>query len=678
MASLFAIPTSDGVLSEAVHSTLRDAREAMHRSGRLSTRNEAVEEMSKLLFAHLASIRAGEEGISKALAGSRVAANLSGFVRRTYEDHLPLALHNELSVDDFCLRLKPTENHFATELIDAFEPLRDPDLRLRMQIGDAGDILNDTFSQFLASSFVDEKELGQYLTPSEIVRVMVRLGVESLEEEIRLSFASGNRTETPLILDPSCGAGSFLVEAARWLSERGSNEVEKREITGHLLQHSLYGVDKSERMLKLALSSLSMLGTTPTNLHLANSLRRSGVDGDLLRRLEGKAALILTNPPFGANFAGDDLLKYKLATDWSNRRPAALDSELLFMERYVDWLKPGGALVTIVPDSILTNRGYFRTLRDGIWESLEILSVISLPAQTFAAAGTSTKTSILHAKKLIPSRPRSKTYFGVCEHIGFRVVTRRAQRIKIPDQPNDLPFVFDGALEAMRNPSSVQGAIMQLDDRWDAAHHLCQPPFTTNGFDQYEETVAIAEIATLVHDPFSLRGHGEKDFRYIEIGDIDGADLTVTGKTVAVSNAPGRAKKIVRAGDVLVSTVRPERRSVGVVPDHLDGAVCSNGIAVLRTKQIDPYLVAILLRSDVAVAQMIGANLGIAYPAFDEEILPKLRLPLKTSQLASMVTDASRLHLLMGEVHHLRNEIVGEVEAMIRERSLNRDSIHHQ
>jgi len=230
MASLFAVPVSEGHLANAVHATLHDAREAMHRSGRLSTRNEAVEEMSKLLFAHLASVRSGGPGISASLVGSNAAERLSAFVRDAFKRHLPATLHNELSVDDFCLRLKQSENLFASELIKAFAPLREADILERMRLGDAGDILNDTFSQFLANSFVDEKELGQYLTPNEIVRMMVRLGVESLPEKLRFLLANGCTEEGPLILDPSCGAGSFLAEAVRWISE-AHPQGEQRELS---------------------------------------------------------------------------------------------------------------------------------------------------------------------------------------------------------------------------------------------------------------------------------------------------------------------------------------------------------------------------------------------------------------------------------------------------------------
>src|SRR5947199_10798466 len=70
------------------------------------------------------------------------------------------------------------------------------------------------FSRFMSTSFIDEKEMGQYLTPPEVVRFMVEVGFESLSspgKQRLLERSSG----AGVILDPSCGVGSFLAEATR-------------------------------------------------------------------------------------------------------------------------------------------------------------------------------------------------------------------------------------------------------------------------------------------------------------------------------------------------------------------------------------------------------------------------------------------------------------------------------
>ena len=110
-------------------------------------------------------------------------------------------------------------------------------------------------------------------------------------------------------------------------------------------------------MIKLALTNLALFGIPSVNLHLANSLRRFRNEAEITNQLSGRVKLILTNPPFGAEFSGDDIELYKIATNWSKRSLKSVDSEVLFMERYIDWLAPNGVLVAIVPDSILTNRG---------------------------------------------------------------------------------------------------------------------------------------------------------------------------------------------------------------------------------------------------------------------------------------------------------------------------------
>jgi type I restriction-modification system DNA methylase subunit len=63
-------------------------------------------------------------------------------------------------------------------------------------------------------------------------------------------------------------------------------------------------------------------------------------------------------PPEDGRDSGADITKYRAV---SERK--VVDSELLFIERYADWLTPGGVAVTVVPDSILTNKDLHRRFR---------------------------------------------------------------------------------------------------------------------------------------------------------------------------------------------------------------------------------------------------------------------------------------------------------------------------
>src|SRR5262249_20036 len=162
--------------------------------------------------------------------------------------------------------------------------------------------LNEVFGKFLADSFVDEKELGQYLTPREVITFMCGLALDGLSDsEVAIFSSPKTCAEFGLILDPSFGVGSFLAEIISQLIERLTvDEASHPSWLESMLNHVLVGIDKSERMVRLALTNLAMFGFPIAKLYLANALSRNGADGRLTESFVGKAKIILTNPPFGA------------------------------------------------------------------------------------------------------------------------------------------------------------------------------------------------------------------------------------------------------------------------------------------------------------------------------------------------------------------------------------------
>ena len=407
-------------IREATDSTLRELREILHRRGRISSRNEAIEEMSKLLFAHVMSIGKSNVGISHKSIRQRfpqliITKALRSFVKDTYEEYLPLSLAYEMPQSDHELRIKESEKELAFEIIACFEKLASESGSLNISGIKGVDFLNDVFGKFLADSFVDEKQLGQYLTPTEVVSFMVKLAIQEMsQKELRLLTDPDSCREFGYILDPSCGVGSFLTEALRFLHhevETQNDHQTTKEWLLTMVHDVLVGIDKSERMIKLALTNMALFTLPVTRLFLTNALVRIGENFEELAFLEDQVGLILTNPPYGAEFKGGDLEGFKIAQKWSSRSPTKIDSELLFVERYLDWLKPGGQLLAIIPDSILTNKGLYEVLRKGVAREVDIKSVISLPNVTFGAAGTNTKTSILHLRKRVGEKSNNR--FGL-------------------------------------------------------------------------------------------------------------------------------------------------------------------------------------------------------------------------------------------------------------------------
>ena len=118
-----------------------------------------------------------------------------------------------------------------------------------------------------------------------------------------------------------------------------------------------------------------------------------------------------------------------------------------------------------------------------------------------------------------------------------------------------------------------------------------------------------------------------------------------------------------KAGDVLVSTVRPERGTVGIVGPHQDGSVCTTGLAVLRPTNIDSLTLAYLLKTEFVIAQLMRNNVGIAYPAIDESCLSSVLLPARQEDLPKLQQQAAEISRCEGQLHNLRKHFKESIES---------------
>ena len=631
---------------EALTRMLVRLRDALHRRGRLSSRNEALDEVGKLLLAHELDLGQGGAGIGALARDGDPACALRAFVsdRAARAGLEPLEL--ALGVDEQAL---------ARDILGAFIDLR------AAAAGSHADLFNDLFASFLADSFVDEKELGQYLTPPEVVRAMVRLALAEMDDgEIEALCEPGCGD---VVLDPSCGVASFLAEFLHALPEPRRGAASR----------ALVGIDKSDRMVRLARAQAATAGAAAAVVHRASALASRGEEGRLARQLEGRAVLILSNPPFGASHEGQDLDGFRVAGPWATRRPARVDSEVLFMERYLRWLKPGGQLVAVVPDSILTHRGLYADLRAALAPEVEILAVVSLPANTFAAAGTVTKTSILQLRRRAGRRRGGPAFIGICHDVGYDVVTRGSHRSRRARDGGDLDALIASACGERPADGLTARHVRALADRerWDAEFHASLPPLLAARLaDPPPDAVFVRDVAELVRDRIQPRDLGDDSFRYLEIADVDPATGFIADKQVRGRDAATRARLRVQTGDVLVSTVRPDRRAVGVVRAHQHGAVCTTGFAVLRPHGIHPLLLCEVLRSDAATAQLVRQGQGIAYPAIEDRVVVDVLLPVTRDVIEARRGDAenliARAERLDRDFAALREELAAAMNAWSR------------
>jgi type I restriction enzyme S subunit len=128
-----------------------------------------------------------------------------------------------------------------------------------------------------------------------------------------------------------------------------------------------------------------------------------------------------------------------------------------------------------------------------------------------------------------------------------------------------------------------------------------------------------------------LRADPDEEFHYIDLSAVDQDTKSIAeAREIACADAPSRARQLVRTGDVLVSTVRPNLNGVARVPDDLDGATASTGFCVLRPdpeKLSGGYLFH-WVKSAAFVGDMVSKATGASYPAVSDRIIFESLFPL--------------------------------------------------
>ena len=178
------------------------------------------------------------------------------------------------------------------------------------------------------------------------------------------------------------------------------------------------------------------------------------------------------------------------------------------------------------------------------------------------------------------------------------------------------------------------------------------------------EFIKVSDVAALVDERIDPRRQEWPEFNYVEISDVDTRMGLVGCKRILSADAPSRARKLIRTGDVLVSTVRPERGAVGLTSSRLDRAVCSTGFAVLRCSGVHPLALVWLLKTELVRRQMIRNNIGIAYPAISENSCLDLVLPITRDELTALSTAAVTLAVAQEQFEVAQRNFLSNVRGL--------------
>jgi type I restriction enzyme S subunit len=125
--------------------------------------------------------------------------------------------------------------------------------------------------------------------------------------------------------------------------------------------------------------------------------------------------------------------------------------------------------------------------------------------------------------------------------------------------------------------------------------------------------------------------YNSEHFEYIDISSIDKDSKTIIGTTtIRVDQAPSRAQQPIIAGDVLVSTVRPNLNAVALVGSEIKEVIASTGFCVLRPKknEILPEYLFHFTRTVGFVKQLVQKATGANYPAVSNSAIKSVKIPI--------------------------------------------------
>ncbi|NMB95006.1 MAG: N-6 DNA methylase [Clostridiaceae bacterium] len=362
-----------------------------------------------------------------------------------------------------------------------------------------GDVLGRVFDVLLRGKFENKGGMGIYLTPRQVTEAGAEMVLHDLTKDgaAKLIERDSEGIPTLRIGDLCCGSAGFLIKMLQktehyLLNKLTGDKKQYEELFEQIKEHSFIGADNSPGMVLKARINLALHGAPKCPIfQTRNSLVNTSLE-------PGTFDAILTNPPFSKTGVSKTIKKGKTTVEnpegveiierysegidedgmlkndpeqkylclgskpdsrgkW--KEVNSVDPAVLFIDRNLQLLKPGGLLMIVVPDGILSNSGdkyvreYIMGKKNPVTGEFEggkaiLKAVISLPQETFALSGAGAKTSLLYLKKKEhPGEKQGPVFMAVADEVGFTV--KQNVEIQLGDDHNDLLKIVEAYKKGM-------------------------------------------------------------------------------------------------------------------------------------------------------------------------------------------------------------------------------------
>ncbi|OAQ19968.1 type I restriction-modification system subunit M [Thermosulfurimonas dismutans] len=253
--------------------------------------------------------------------------------------------------------------------------------RLRNEDFEFPDLLGAAY-EYLIKEFADSagKKGGEFYTPSQVVRLMVRLVKPQ---------------EGMTVYDPTCGSGGFLIQARQYVEEQGQ-DPRNLALYGQELNGVTWSICKMNMILHdIPDAYIENEDTITTPMFVENGY---------IKRFDR----VLANPPFSQNYSKANMQypeRFKYGFTPENGKKA----DLMFLQHMIASLKDDGVMATVMPHGVLFRGGQEKAIREGIVKDDLIEAIIGLPPKLFYNTGIPACIIVINKRK--PPHLKGKILF---------------------------------------------------------------------------------------------------------------------------------------------------------------------------------------------------------------------------------------------------------------------------
>ena len=487
-------------------------------------------------------------------------------------------------------------------------------------VDSATDIKGQAFQQVIGEAI--RSGMGQYFTPDPVVRMVVEI-IDPKPNE--------------MILDPFCGSGHFLTCSLEHVERNYKDQLDEYIYRQFAFFH-LHGIEKDPKMVRVAMTDMMLHDDGHSNIRCVDALLSFDNYPDI-KALGGEDNtnpaifhVSMTNPPFGALLTGE--VMQILGRFALGQGRDSLPLEILGLERTLQFLRPGGRMAIVLPQSILTNT-WMKFVRDFILDNCQVNAIISLPPQTFAPFKGVGKASVLFLTK--KTKKNTSLYYpvftAIAKHVGYDNTGRSDHRNDLPTIAQDFKKYQQGNTDLSKRSFITSGQklvdtgfapefVVEVSERegWETKtlNELCDEVIfsgSTPGRNAYADSggrSADSGVRVVKFRNITNRG--------VEWGLNDRAFVTEDFFQRHIA-------KRVQVGDIVVGTAAHNPAYIGkkldiidYIPEEYENEVmCVAEVMVIRVnpEKIDPYYVLMYLRTEEgyeALQRCIRGQTAHIYP----------------------------------------------------------------